>query len=165
MRLRAWLLLSYLESSVRFGKIVARYQGSSMRLLMAALAQGVLRVEDFMEGLVRLHVLDTVKVATKVLMDAMSVIDPMFDGYVYFPALKEALRAADAFKRHERESSAASATCSGRRVDATAVYSDSLRMDVIKVSEGKSLYDFERMSAKFRNQQYELLGQHGELKN
>jgi len=163
-----------LASSIIFGiqRALRENRSTLPRLFHAfthgqnALAQGVLRVEDFMEGLVRLHVLDTVKVATKVLMDAMSVIDPMFDGYVYFPPLREALRAADAFKRHERDgSSSASATCSGRRADATAVYSDSLRMDVVKVCEGKTLNDFERMSAKFRNQQVELLEQHGELKN
>jgi len=130
-----------------------------------ALAQGVLRVEDFMEGLVRLHVLDTVEVARKVLMDAMSVIDPMFDGYVYFPALREALRAADAFKRQERDASTASATCNGRRADTTTLYSESLPVDAVKVHERKSLWDFERTAAKFRNQQMELLAQHGELKN
>jgi len=124
---------------------------------------GAMMLEDFTEGLVRAHVLSDVDdISHKAMLNAMSVIDPQFDGCVYFPALKEAIRAVEEFERG-KDSSPTSAKLTGRSRH-VAQYSDSLPVDIVKVDKKpKSLFDYQKQAEKFRSQQMELLARHGEV--
>jgi hypothetical protein len=118
---------------------------------------GTLSLEDFVEGLAKLHVLGD-DIATKNMVDAMLIIDPTFDGYVYFPALKAALKAAGVRHRQTQECSSSlhgKITCPER---INAMYSETLPVDVVKVDKRpKSLHDFERQASRFRMQQSDLV--------
>lgn len=125
-------------------------------------AQGVLEIEEFMEGLVRLQVVDYDEIdSLKVLSEAMTFIDPDFDGRVNYPALNRAVTAAQNAQRKQRRASSA-----GRFQGSLATstnYSNELQVEVVKMDKNsKSVCDFNRSKDTFRRQQTALLAQHGE---
>jgi len=127
-------------------------------------AQGALEIEEFMEGLVRLQVLGYEDVTSlKVLSEAMTLIDPDFDGRVNYPALNRAVAAAQNAQRKQRR--ARSAGHSRGSMVTSAIYGAELPIDVVKVDRNsKSVYDFNRSQEVFQRQQTALLAHHGEQK-
>lgn len=127
-------------------------------------AQGVLEIEEFMEGLSRLQVLDYEDVASlKVLSEAMTLIDPDFDGRVNYPALNRAVTAAQNAQRKRRR--ARSAGHSRGSMVASATYGADLPIDVVKVDRNsKSQYYFKKSTEMLQRQQNALLAHHGECK-
>jgi hypothetical protein len=124
--------------------------------------QGVLELDEFIEGLIRLHILDASDVVTvKQLTEAMYLMDPTFDGKVNYPALNRAVQAAQNIQRKQAKENIG---IEGQRDNAhVSVYGDELPFEIVKVDKNsKSVYDFNRTRDMFRQQQAELLAQHGE---
>lgn len=138
---------------------------STLKSLFWAVNQGcpgVLELEEFMEGLVRLHILeDDTDITFKMFSEAMCLIDPDFDGVVNYPALTRAISAAQAVQRkHSRPRAGA-----GQKgpTAASTGYGGGLHVEVVKVDKNsKSVLDFTRSMGMFKQQQVELLLHHGE---
>lgn len=124
---------------------------------------GVLELEEFMDGLVRARILDgDAGITEKLFSQAMSFIDPDFDGRVNYPALKRGISAAQGVVRSQQQARAAE----GHQVKAAALgtsYGSELPIAVVTVDKNsKSVFDFHRSMGMFRKQQAALLSQHGE---
>lgn len=113
---------------------------------------GVLEPEEFLAGLVRLGVVEDGELNEDNIVQAMSTIDPNFDGRVNLPIIARAVNAAhkitgqrlQATQQLERQHQAKLSTS----------YSESLPVEVVKVDrESRSLFNFERSFEKFRSQQ------------
>jgi len=126
----------------------------------------VLDLEEFIDGLVRLQILEGAEVVTlKVLSEAMSLIDPNFDGRVNYPALSRAITAAQGVQRRYSQRQAANRACDGFKgptVDVCTRYGPDLPAEHVTVTNSKSVYDFSKTMEKFRKQQATLLSYHGE---
>lgn len=126
---------------------------------------GVLELDDFMDGLVRIGILDgNESVAVAVLAEAMSLIDPDFDGRVNYPALTRAIGAGQLLQRQKVQAGARdSFRCRGPAASRHVNYGADLPIEVVKMDKNsKSVYDFNRSRDLFRQQQAALLAQHGE---
>lgn len=128
----------------------------------------VLELDEFIDGLVRIHVLeDADAVSLKVLADAMTLIDPDFEGRVNFPALGRGVAAAQAVQR--KRSMSYSGSLGSRRSSPTSTFYGgelSGTVEVVKVDKNsKSVFDFNRSRDMFFKQQASLLALHGERKD
>jgi len=137
---------------------------------------GVLDLEEFIDGLVRLQILEGAEVVTlKVLSEAMSLIDPCFDGRVNYPALTRAITHAQGVQRGgmwtttlnlpgsiKPATNRAGDGCRGPTVDVCTRYGSELPAEHVTVTNSKSVYDFSKTMEKFRKQQASLLSYHGE---
>jgi len=125
-------------------------------------ASGVLELEEFIEGLVKLRVLQDDEVVTlKVLAEAMALIDPDFDGRVNYPALNRAVTSAQNLQRKQAQATVGPG--SRGPMAACASYGAELPVDVVKVDKNsKSVFDFNRSKDMFYRQQAALLAHHGE---
>lgn len=127
--------------------------------------KAVLELEEFIEGLVRIQALDDADaVSLKVLAEAMSLIDPEFDGRVNYPALSRGVAASQTVQRKKAQGNGGTA---GRGPKATgAFYGGELPIEVVKVDKNsKSVFDFNRSRDMFFKQQAALLAFHGERKD
>lgn len=120
---------------------------------------GVLELDEFIMGLVRIRVLgETETFSTKVIAQAMSLIDPDYDGRINFPALNRAVKAARDVQRKMRQT-----TVDGVGPAASSIYGVDLPVEVVKVDKNsKSVYNFTRSRDLFIKQQASLLKLHGE---
>lgn len=126
---------------------------------------GVLELEEFIDGLVRLQILEGAEVVTlKVLSEAMSLIDPNFDGRVNYPALNRAIVAAQGVHRRDNQKQATRSGdgLRGPTVDVYTRYGSELPAEHVTVTNSKSVYEFSKTMEKFRKQQEALLSFHGE---
>jgi len=127
-------------------------------------APGVLELGEFMDGLVRLRILDgrDEAITLKLFSEAMSYIDPDYDGRVNYPALKRAITDAQQVQRTERQAQAA-ADHQVKAVGLDHSYGTRVHVEVVNVDKkSKSVFDFNRSMDMFRKQQAVLLSQHGE---
>lgn len=124
-------------------------------------AHGELELEDFIDGLMRLHILeDDEPVTLKVLSEAMSLIDPHFDGRVNYPALQRAVKAAQLVQRKPTRPRSGIAP-RGSKATST-IYGAELPHEVVKVDmNSRSVYDFNTSKDLFAKQQRALLVEHG----
>lgn len=123
---------------------------------------GVLEPEEFLRGLVRMHILGSGECTEHDIIEAMLAIDPTFDGRVNFPPLSRAVAVAQGMQK--QQSQATQLMKQQHQTKLSNSYSESLPVDVVKVDwQARSLFDFERSFGKFRAQQKELLSMHNEL--
>lgn len=129
--------------------------------------QGVLEMEEFMEGLTRMHIIEYEDVTSlKLLSDVVSLLDPDFDGRVTFPALARAVQAAQQVQT--KHAKATNATLKKQVITAKAggPYGHGekiIPVEVVKVDmNSKSKFDFIRSRDEFLQQQKDLLIHHGE---
>jgi len=139
------------------GKITRLFQAENR-----AGPQGVLEPEEFLAGLVRLGVVEDGELSVDYIVEALSIIDPSFDGRVNLPVLQRAVNAAHKVvgqriqeaQQVERQFQSKLSTS----------YGESLPVEIVKVDrESRSLFNFEQSFEKFRSQQRELLASHNEL--
>lgn len=124
--------------------------------------QGVLEPEEFLAGLVRLQVVEDGELTVDAVVEAMTIIDPNFDGRVNLPVISRALTAAR--KVQGVRTQVAQQEEKQHQAKLSTSYSESLPVEVVKVDrESRSLFNFERSFEKFRNQQRILLAHHNEV--
>jgi len=130
---------------------------------------GVLEIDEFMEGLVKLQVLEYDEVSSlRLLAEAMMLLDPDFDGRVNLPALTRAVTAAQAVQRKPLQAlqPKVRSQSAGRFRGSTATlasYGAELPVEVVKVDKNsKSVCDFNRSRDMFHKQQAAMLAYHGE---
>lgn len=125
-------------------------------------AKGILDLEEFREGLLRMHVLENGEVTLKDLADAAFFIDPDFDGQVNYPSLTKAITATQML---QRKHAVTSSLARGRRssTPTTSSYGAGIPVDVVKLDKRpKSTFDHNKMRELFEKQQSALLAHHGE---
>jgi len=123
---------------------------------------GALEPTEFLEGLVKLHVLSPDEATVDDIVVAMAYVDPQYDGRVNFSMLERAVSCARSARRDRQRDQRRRLQSKVKRM--TSSY-DSLSIDIVKVDqEPKSLYDFNRSFDRFRKQQKDLLAIHGENK-
>lgn len=151
-------ILSGLESAL------GEYKGKISHLLRAENqgTPGVLEPSEFLRGLARLGIIREGECGIEGIVDVMVLLDPTFDGRVYFQSLAKAISSAEASRKQVAE---ASQTWQRRHKSRTSVrYGGPLPVDIVKVErEPRSLYDFERSVEHFRQQQKDLLMLNHEL--
>jgi hypothetical protein len=100
----------------------------------------------------------------KVLEEAMTLIDPEFEGRVTYTALGRGVASFQATQRKQMQSLSG---LSGRGPKATAsFYGGELPVEVVRVDKlSKSVFDFNRSRDLFFKQQSSLLAFHGERKD
>jgi len=124
-------------------------------------AKGVLEPKEFLSGLQRLGIV-TDDITVDEICDAMTVIDPSYDGRVNLPTVGRAVAAAN--KVQGQRTKASQRMHQQHQAKLQTSYSESLPVEVVKVDrESRSLFNFERSFEKFRSQQRELLAQHNEV--
>lgn len=122
---------------------------------------GVLEVDEFVAGLVKVGCVQASEMTADRLISIMSTIDPAFEGRVKLPALNRAVNAARGVRMRKEEKQ--EQLRKQRQVKLQACYSESLPVDIVKVDHpASSLLDFNRSFQKFMNQQEMLLEQHSE---
>jgi len=158
----AGLLASRIVSGIT--KILQEQHSTMPRLFWAVNRDcpGVLELEDFVEGLRRLRIIpDDENVTIRAMDDAVSLIDPDYDGRVNYPALTRAITAAQNLQR--KQAQANTAAVSRGPLAETTNYGAELPVDMVKVDpNSKSVYDFNRSRDTFCKQQKALLAFHGE---
>jgi len=123
---------------------------------------GVLEPQEFLAGLVRLGVVEDGELTVDDIVQAMTSIDPNFDGRVNIPVLNRAVNAAH--KVQGQREQASQQLERQHQAKFMSSYSESLPVEVVKVDrESRSLFNFERSFEKFRSQQRVLLAHHNEL--
>lgn len=123
---------------------------------------GVLEPQEFLVGLVRLGIVEDGELSVHDVVQAMTTIDPNFDGRVSLPVLNRAVNAAH--KVQGERTQAAQQVERQFQAKLSTSYSESLPVEVVKVDrESRSLFNFERSFEKFRSQQRILLAHHNEL--
>lgn len=123
--------------------------------------RGVLEPKEFLRGLQRLGIISE-GITVDDIVDAMSIIDPGYDGRVNLPTVSRAVAAAQKFQTQRTQASQRLEQQHQAKIQTS--YSESLPVEVVKVDrESRSLFNFERSFEKFRSQQRELLAQHNEL--
>lgn len=124
-------------------------------------AKGVLEPKEFLRGLQRLGIVSEDATVDEI-CDAMTVIDPSYDGRVNLPTVGRAVAAAN--KVQGQRTKASQRMEQQHQAKLQTSYSESLPVEVVKVDrESRSLFNFERSFEKFRSQQRELLAQHNEI--
>jgi len=143
------------------GKVTSLFQAEN-RSVPSGLPQGVLEPEEFLAGLVRLGVVEDGELSVDYVVEAMSTIDPNFDGRVNLPVIARAVNAAHKVQGQRMQ---AAQQVERQQVDMLRChYAESLPVEVVKVDrESRSLFNFEKSFEKFRKQQRALLEQHHEL--
>eukprot|EP00931_Biecheleriopsis_adriatica_P108258 TRINITY_DN82588_c0_g1_i1.p1 TRINITY_DN82588_c0_g1~~TRINITY_DN82588_c0_g1_i1.p1 ORF type:complete len:429 (-),score=72.18 TRINITY_DN82588_c0_g1_i1:103-1206(-) len=117
---------------------------------------------EFLQGLVRLKVLSTAGFDEETLCQAMSVIDPSFDGHISLPVLSRALKAVRACISPSRRVSSKMSftTCSGEK-DHGEEICPTTKVPKIRVEwQEDSISSFQKSFTKFKSQQKQLLDQH-----
>jgi len=123
---------------------------------------GVLEPQEFLAGLVRLGIVDDGELSVHDVIQAMTTIDPNFDGRVNLPVINRAVNAAH--KVQGERTQAAQQVERQFQAKLSTSYTESLPVEVVKVDrESRSLFNFERSFEKFRSQQRILLAHHNEL--
>jgi hypothetical protein len=123
---------------------------------------GVLEPAEFLKGLERLGIVEEGELTLDDVVEAMTTIDPNFDGRVNLPIISRAI--ATATKIQSEQTKAAQQRALQYQDKISHSYSESLPVEVVKVDrESRSLFNFERSFEKFRNQQRLLLANHNEL--
>lgn len=122
----------------------------------------MLEPQEFLVGLVRLGIVEDGELSVHDVVQAMTTIDPNFDGRVSLPVLNRAVNAAH--KVQGERTQAAQQVERQFQAKLSTSYSESLPVEVVKVDrESRSLFNFERSFEKFRSQQRILLAHHNEL--
>lgn len=123
---------------------------------------GVLEPQDFLAGLVRLGVVEDGELSEHDVVQAMTTIDPSFDGRVNLAVINRAVNAAHKVQGERAQASQQLERATQAKQNTS--YSESLPVEVVKVDrESRSLFNFERSFEKFRSQQRVLLIHHNEL--
>jgi len=123
---------------------------------------GVLEPEDFLEGLIKIGIVNDGELLIDDIVEAMTIIDPKFDGRVNFPALGLAVAAAQ--RAQIAASQASERMQQQREVKLSQSYSESIPVEVVSVDrESRSRCIFERSFEKFKSQQRVLLSHHDEI--
>lgn len=123
---------------------------------------GVLEPQEFLRGLERLGILQEGELPLHDIMEAMTTIDPNFDGRVNLPLLNRAIAATT--KVQNQRTQATQQLEAQQQAKISHSYSESLPVEVVKVDKDcRSIFNFERAFEKFKNQQRLLLMRHNEL--
>lgn len=123
---------------------------------------GVLEPQEFLRGLVRLGIVEEGELSLDDLVEAMTTIDPNFDGRVNLPLISRAIAAAT--KVQGQRLQATQLLEAQQHAKISTSYSESLPVEVVKVDKDcRSIFNFERAFEKFKAQQHLLLMQHNEL--
>jgi hypothetical protein len=123
---------------------------------------GVLEPEEFLKGLVRLGIVEEGELSLDDIVEAMTTIDPNFDGRVNLPLISRAVAAATKVQSQKLQASQLLAAQQQAKISTS--YSESLPVEVVTVDKDcRSIFNFERAFEKFKNQQRLLLMHHNEL--
>lgn len=123
-------------------------------------AAGILEPAEFLEGLVRLGIVEENELSPDTIVRMMVAVDPEFDGRIYYTTLNRAISMA---VRPAGRTQAPDWATRTRETAPAATYGESLPFEAVKVDlHARSLYFFDRSFEKFRRQQKALLHEFGE---
>ncbi|CAE8631333.1 unnamed protein product, partial [Polarella glacialis] len=124
---------------------------------------GVLEPPEFLEGLLRLRIVDQGELTEENIIEVMSLIDPDFDGRVILDTLNRAIANSRSARKLITQASGLLSSEEARPDSRHATYGKAAPVEMVKVDRmPKSLCNFEMSFEKFRKQQRELLTVHNE---
>lgn len=132
-------------------------------------ARGVLELDEFSRGLLRLGVYREGEVSVDRLRHVVSIIDPGFDGRVNLPAIQRAIVEVRSLKEDPPPVGASLADMKrwGQRRGAPVIaklgdYGDVAPINAVKLNQDHGIFEWQGNMQKFRTQQRDLLTHHGE---